>query len=206
MGQKAYEKDIWKLLDEPFKLGHAAHLDDYGRCLPETGNLVTDCARELCGIRTGETGHAIRQVLEKIGTYWEADCAYLFQTEEPAAGMVHEWKAAEHSWEERIEAYMPLFLQDWDCYFINHSFVDIQDIRQIADSRPEAYQMLRALGIDSIIVLPLRTGNHLMGFMGMENYDTQKGLDGFRTMEVIADFVAYALCVDDENSALDCLR
>ena len=206
MEQRVYEEDLWKLPDEFSGPCHAEGSDAYGKRLPDTRKLVSECARELYGIRFGETGHTIQQVLGKIGTCWDADCVYLFQSGNPAAGMVHEWKAAEHSWKERIEAYMPLFMKHWNRYFIDHSFVEIQDVRKIKDSRPEAYRMLRALGIDSIIVLPLWDGNHLMGFMGMENYDIRKGLNGFGTMEVIAGFVACALRVDDEKSALDCLR
>lgn len=158
-------------------------------------NLVTECARILCNMQTDGLEHTIQQVLEKIGSFWGAECVYLFQTEEPKEGMAYEWKSADLSWKERIHAYMPLFLKHWKHYFIDNSFVKIENRKEIEGSRPGACQMLEELKINSVFVLPLRIGNHLMGFIGMDNYNTQKVSNIFGTLNSISYFTAYALRV-----------
>ena len=165
-------------------------------------NLVTECAKALCDRQADGMEHTIQEVLEKIGSFWEAECVYLFQTEEPGAGMAHERTSTGLSWKERIHAYMPLFLKHWENYFINNSSVNIQNINEIEVSRPEAYQMLKELKVNSVFVLPMRIGSHLMGFIGMENYNTQKVSNIFGTLNSISYFAAYALRVDSLTEKL----
>lgn len=157
----------------------------------EAENLVTECAKEF--YEMGDTAGAIQQILKKIGLFWEAGRVYLYQTEEPEAGMTHEWKSEEFSWKDRIQDYMSFFQRHWDHYFIGHPFVSIQDVKKLKISRPGAYQTLKELNIWSIFVLPLRIGNHLLGFLGMENYDIQKVSNVYGPLNSIAYFASYAL-------------
>ena len=115
---------------------------------------------------------AIDTALASVGTFSEADRAYVFQFRDGGerADNTHEWCA--EGIEAHIEGLQGLFVDESLPYFAacmrNNEIFHVPDVSALpAEARLER-EHLQSQGIQSLICIPMRAAGHLLGFLGFD--------------------------------------
>ena len=136
-------------------------------------NLVTKCAQILFA-DSYEKDH-VDDVLSIAGSFLESDRAYIFEINGNTMSNTYEWCAK--GIEPQIEQLqdMPVTLiKRWQDAFKRQECVLIEDVEQVGTENADEYEELKRQGIRSMIAVPIYSNNTLSGYIGVDNYTTQK--------------------------------
>lgn len=144
-------------------------------------NLVTECARLLYGVQDDSPQHhqdaegRLQNILQKLGTFLEADRAYLFAIHGDRMSNTYEWCAPHSVPQIQSLQDMPISLLDsWQDAFQNRACMMIENLETIRDQSPEEYRVLAAQDIHSLIAAPIYLEQTLAGYVGVDNYAVDK--------------------------------
>ena len=131
---------------------------------------IVSCTMSLTSAENLET--AIDLVLQSIGTFYEADRAYIFEIDHTknVCNNTYEWCGSQ------IEP-MVDFLQNIDMSLIDRWMPQFQqmepvlilDLEDIKEESPAEYSTLHIQGIQSLITAPFTIDNVLIGYVGVDN-------------------------------------
>jgi diguanylate cyclase (GGDEF)-like protein len=114
---------------------------------------------------------AVNLVLEKLGTFYAAKRAYIFELDASAtsARNTYEWHA-EMVASRPIQTIPPTMLRRWLIKFSKKESLVIDDVDSLKDDEdPEEYEVLKRNGVDSLYATPLYIKDKLVGFLGMDD-------------------------------------
>ena len=131
---------------------------------------IVSCTMSLTLAENLET--AINLVLQSIGTFYEADRAYIFEIDhtENVCNNTYEWCGSQI--EPMIDYLQNIdmsLIDRWMPQFQQMEPVLILDLEDIKKESPAEYSTLHIQGIQSLITAPFTIDNVLMGYVGVDN-------------------------------------
>lgn len=139
----------------------------------EIERTVVECVRTL--MQEEDFFSAIDKVLALVGAQYEADRAYIFESDgNPAEATTitntHEWCApGVEAQQSSLQHIAFEIVRPWFDLFEASREVVIEDMEHIRDDYPELYALLKRQDIWRLFVVPLHSNGVLGGFIGVDN-------------------------------------
>lgn len=151
-------------------------------------STLVECVQTLY-MNSGIDG-AINQLLEIIAHYYCADRSYIFEFDEDMK-MLHntyEWCAPGIEPEIEFLSNVEMSVIDrWLHFFNTKGEFYINSLNRDVSEDSDEYKILEQQGIKSLMAAPLRSGDRLVGFMGVDN--PQDNTDMLILMRLVSAFV-----------------
>ena len=154
--------------------------------------LITNCVRMLYAV--DNLDQTINAVLTQIGEFLVADRAYVFEIKDELMNNTHEWTAPGISPQlEKLQQLDLSLISDWLPFFEKNDCIIIDDVEQLQKTNPAAYATLHAQEITSLIAAPIFLDNKLAGYIGIDNYDSEKIKNSSYLLLSMSIFLSYAI-------------
>lgn len=154
--------------------------------------LITNCVRMLYAV--DDLDQTINAVLTQIGEFLVSDRAYVFEIKDELMNNTHEWTAPGISPQlEKLQQLDLSLISDWLPFFEKNDCIIIDDVEQLQKTNPAAYATLHAQEITSLIAAPIFLDNKLAGYIGIDNYDSEKIKNSSYLLLSMAIFLSYAI-------------
>lgn len=154
--------------------------------------LITNCVRMLYAV--DDLDQTINAVLTQIGEYLVSDRAYVFEIKDELMNNTHEWTAPGISPQlEKLQQLDLSLISDWLPFFEKNDCIIIDDVEQLQKTNPAAYATLHAQEITSLIAAPIFLDNKLAGYIGIDNYDSEKIKNSSYLLLSMSIFLSYAI-------------
>ena len=154
--------------------------------------LITNCVRMLYAV--DDLDQTINAVLTQIGEFLVSDRAYVFEIKDELMNNTHEWTAPGISPQlEKLQQLDLSLISDWLPFFEKNDCIIIDDVEQLQKTNPAAYATLHAQEITSLIAAPFFLDNKLVGYIGIDNYDSEKIKNSSYLLLSMSIFLSYAI-------------
>lgn len=154
--------------------------------------LITNCVRMLYAV--DDLDQTINAVLTQIGEFLVSDRAYVFEIKDDLMNNTHEWTAPGISPQlEKLQQLDLSLISDWLPFFEKNDCIIIDDVEQLQKTNPAAYATLHAQEITSLIAAPIFLDNKLAGYIGIDNYDSEKIKNSSYLLLSMSIFLSYAI-------------
>ena len=154
--------------------------------------LITNCVRMLYAV--DDLDQTINAVLTQIGEFLVSDRAYVFEIKDEFMNNTHEWTAPGISPQlEKLQQLDLSLISDWLPFFEKNDCIIIDDVEQLQKTNPAAYATLHAQEITSLIAAPIFLDNKLAGYIGIDNYDSEKIKNSSYLLLSMSIFLSYAI-------------
>lgn len=154
--------------------------------------LITNCVRMLYAV--DDLDQTINAVLTQIGEFLVSDRAYVFEIKDELMNNTHEWTAPGISLQlEKLQQLDLSLISDWLPFFEKNDCIIIDDVEQLQKTNPAAYATLHAQEITSLIAAPIFLDNKLAGYIGIDNYDSEKIKNSSYLLLSMSIFLSYAI-------------
>lgn len=154
--------------------------------------LITNCVRMLYAV--DNLDQTINAVLTQIGEFLVSDRAYVFEIKDELMNNTHEWTAPGISPQlEKLQQLDLSLISDWLPFFEKNDCIIIDDVEQLQKINPAAYATLHAQEITSLIAAPIFLDNKLAGYIGIDNYDSEKIKNSSYLLLSMSIFLSYAI-------------
>lgn len=154
--------------------------------------LITNCVRMLYAV--DDLDQTINAVLTQIGEFLVSDRAYVFEIKNELMNNTHEWTAPGISPQlEKLQQLDLSLISDWLPFFEKNDCIIIDDVEQLQKTNPAAYATLHAQEITSLIAAPIFLDNKLAGYIGIDNYDSEKIKNSSYLLLSMSIFLSYAI-------------
>ena len=154
--------------------------------------LITNCVRMLYAV--DDLDQTINAVLTQIGEFLVSDRAYVFEIKDELMNNTHEWTAPGISPQlEKLQQLDLSLISDWLPFLKKNDCIIIDDVEQLQKTNPAAYATLHAQEITSLIAAPIFLDNKLAGYIGIDNYDSEKIKNSSYLLLSMSIFLSYAI-------------
>lgn len=154
--------------------------------------LITNCVRMLYAV--DNLDQTINAVLTQIGEFLVSDRAYVFEIKDELMNNTHEWTAPGISPQlEKLQQLDLSLISDWLPFFEKNDCIIIDDVEQLQKTNTAAYATLHAQEIISLIAAPIFLDNKLAGYIGIDNYDSEKIKNSSYLLLSMSIFLSYAI-------------
>lgn len=154
--------------------------------------LITNCVRMLYAV--DDLDQTINAVLTQIGEFLVSDRAYVFEIKDELMNNTHEWTAPGISPQlEKLQQLDLSLISDWLPFFEKNDCIIIDDVEQLQKTNTAAYATLHAQEIISLIAAPIFLDNKLAGYIGIDNYDSEKIKNSSYLLLSMSIFLSYAI-------------
>lgn len=154
--------------------------------------LITNCVRMLYAV--DDLDQTINAVLTQIGEFLVSDRAYVFEIKDELMNNTHEWTAPGISPQlEKLQQLDLSLISDWLPFFEKNDCIIIDDVEQLQKTNPAAHATLHAQEITSLIAAPIFLDNKLAGYIGIDNYDSEKIKNSSYLLLSMSIFLSYAI-------------
>ena len=154
--------------------------------------LITNCVRMLYAV--DDLDQTINAVLTQIGEFLVSDRAYVFEIKDELMNNTHEWTAPGISPQlEKLQQLDLSLISDWLPFFEKNGCIIKDDVEPLQKSNPAAYATLHAQEITSLIAAPIFLDNKLAGYIGIDNYDSEKIKNSSYLLLSMSIFLSYAI-------------
>lgn len=154
--------------------------------------LITNCVRMLYAV--DDLDQTINAVLTQIGEFLVSDRAYVFEIKDELMNNTHEWTAPGISSQlEKLQQLDLSLISDWLPFFEKNDCIIIDDVEQLQKTNTAAYATLHAQEIISLIAAPIFLDNKLAGYIGIDNYDSEKIKNSSYLLLSMSIFLSYAI-------------
>lgn len=154
--------------------------------------LITNCVRMLYAV--DDFDQTINAVLTQIGEFLVSDRAYVFEIKDELMNNTHEWTAPGISPQlEKLQQLDLSLISDWLPFFEKNDCIIIDDVEQLQKTNTAAYATLHAQEITSLIAAPIFLDNKLAGYIGIDNYDSEKIKNSSYLLLSMSIFLSYAI-------------
>jgi PAS domain S-box-containing protein len=133
--------------------------------------LSVAVSTDFVGLSQARADDAVNALLGKIGSYAGVDRAYLFQLTDDGTQMnnTHEWCAPGVEPMMAMLQDLPVDLMPWWMEQLQaRDYLHIPKVSDLPDAAEAERSTLEMQAIQSLIVVPLRAGDRLFGFMGFD--------------------------------------
>lgn len=132
---------------------------------------------QLTGIPASEIDPALNMALGRIGSFLNADRAYIFElnTEEDTMTNTYEWCNTEITSEiENLKDLPCEIFPKWMRTLRLQEYILIPSVKDLQNDWKAEREILEPQGIQSLIVIPLLLDNTLIGFVGLDSVKNSK--------------------------------
>ena len=115
-------------------------------------------------------------MLAYIGQVFSCDRAYIFEVDENAqtTSNTYEWCGENVVPQKELLQNLPIsFIAWWMKLFAENELAVIPNLEEIRTSYPECYAVLKSQDITSMAAGPIKSDGKILGFLGVDNPDTQ---------------------------------
>ena len=125
-----------------------------------------------------EFAEAADIILGHLGEYYDADRAYIFECKLDDDGRVianntHEWCSCSSPSKKDFLQNIPVaHFSLWKNQVENCTNIIIDSVEKIKDDHPNDYVILKQLGVERLMVVPLKMNDKVSGFIGIDNPKT----------------------------------
>ncbi len=133
-------------------------------------NALIECVRILA--QEKDMGGALNHFLETIGKFYRARRAYIFEFDYTDNIMINtfEWCDRGVSSEiDRLQAIPLEYASDWLNMFEEKGDFSISSIHRDLNPSEAAYRILNSQGIQRLLAAPIRKGDKITGFLGVDD-------------------------------------
>ncbi len=147
---------------------------------------------------------AMDEVLRYIGTYLQADRAYVFELHEGGMRNTHEWcrEGVPSLMELRNAQTVPLF-SNWGATFQMRAVVSVPDVSVLQLEHPEEYVMMLQQGVHSYVEAPLDVNGRIIGFVGVDNPPSDKVKNVSAVLRTLTYFVTASMGTNRSKHLLE---
>lgn len=146
-------------------------------------NMIYDELMKLDQITSmTEYEKILPRILENMGRYTQSDRSYFFKRIPHGYQNILEWCRAGISSQKEALQFLPNErLPHWQHAFAQKETVSIWSLADIQNQMPEEYELLQSFQISSLVLLPLFSNSHCLGFVGLDNpnQETYEGAKKF---------------------------
>jgi PAS domain S-box-containing protein len=141
---------------------------------------------------------SLDQSLSDIGIMAGADKVYIYRIHHKAklAHITHEWTIPGALFMPGSITSFSLDMDGWFIHQLNHSeIIFIRDVGDLPREAADEKKVLAEQGVKSLIAYPLRIGNRLEGFIGIEYIQSQPdhAEGNVEIMKIAADIISFSL-------------
>lgn len=154
----------------------------------ETELALSQCIQTLS--KNDEQQEAIEKLLKIIADFYMADRAYIFEINnvDMTASNTYDWCAEGVTRQINNLQNVPLeYMATWMEEFESHSAFYLSDLEDYAHPSTPHYQFLHNQNIKSLMAVPLRQGDDIIGFIGVDN--TKKNTSDFGLLRSVTYFI-----------------
>ncbi len=184
--------------------GNLAYLDGFVYDITESRrqtafqDLVATISTDFVNTPIEEADGAIHRALERIGHFFEADRTYIFRFSDDERFMdnTHEWCAPGVAPQSDRIRQVPLETYSWCTDYIRRQEpLHIPDVETLPPKAANELAEFRTQSIRSLLMLPLSTDGHAIGFYGLDLVHTTQlwNETEIRLLQVVAEIIASAL-------------
>ncbi|MCC5965221.1 MAG: PAS domain S-box protein [Natronohydrobacter sp.] len=167
---------------------------------------------ELLRATPDEIDATIQHALEQLGRFCEIDRSYVFRIKPVGDGEVidntHEWCAESIEQSRHLNRDLPAeMVQSWRDRWSRNEAIEINDVDALCnDSVLKAHLQLQ--GVQSLLVVPLRDGDTLSGFVGFDAVEQHRVFDRseIQLLASVADAIGAALARADATAEIAAAR
>ncbi len=150
---------------------------------------------------------AIQNVLGELSEEIHPDRIYILETDGKTISNTFEWcKPGIESEIKRLQK-LPCdqYMKTWNSYLKGNTSVIIENVEDIKDDDPLVYQLLKSQDIQRVINSPIYDNGKIIGFVGVDNYERNDGLNMQRILETVAYFLSAKMVKERLLKKLDFL-
>lgn len=131
-------------------------------------------------------------LLEFLGKALNGERAYIFEKNIYGGDdNTYEWTAAGVTPEkDNLQNVPPEVCENWYRYFSEDKSVMFDDIEKMRNDDPLPYENLKNQNIHSIVVVPLYSGNKVIGFYGIDNPPKQNMEQTMNMLKIVGYFIS----------------
>lgn len=160
--------------------------------------MLNDISTRFLGLPPDRISEGIDYALEQIGRYFKIDRSYLFEFSSDGELMSnsHEWcNEGIESQMERLQNERLDSLPWWSAQINSADHVYIPDVESLSGDRAAEKKEFQSQGIKSLLSVPLKKEDRLLGFIGFDSVKVKKAWykDQIVLLQIIAALVASAL-------------
>lgn len=154
--------------------------------------LIMDCIKMLQVSRN--LTKTLEETVAKIGTFLDADRAYIFEIQDGFMNNTYEWCKSGVTPEIEVLQNLDVVLIDrWKEAFDKSECVITEEIEEIKEMAPEEYRIMKMQNIHSYVIAPLKLENILLGYLGVDNPPVQKVKNISSLLTTLAYFITASM-------------
>lgn len=135
--------------------------------------MVLQCIRQLHQATNLQTG--VSNMLKQIGEDLFADRAYIFYIQDNRMTNTYEWCAPGITTQKNLLQDMDIsVMARWNDFFQRDECVIIENLSDLQEISPDEYRVLSLQNVTSLAAAPLKKGDELIGFLGVDNPSVEK--------------------------------
>jgi len=160
-------------------------------------NLIMSISTEFVNMNSDEIDAGIERALKSIGEFSDTDRSYVFLFDEAYEECcnTHEWcRAGVTPEKEHLQNCRTADMTWWMKQLREARIVYLKNIEEMLPEATVEYEVLKAQGIVSLLVVPMYYAGRLIGFLGFDSVRGPKGWDEeiVRLLRVVSDLLANA--------------
>ncbi len=154
--------------------------------------FLNDVSREL--LLSSSSDEAIDGALKNIMEFFNGERAYVFEIDYDEGTADNTYEVCKDGISSEIEKLHNVLIdaiQVWLDVFEKEHHICIENVNELGESRALEKEILGMQGIESLIAVPIISGEKIIGFFGVD--DPKKNLSHIDNLEAIGDFMSAAL-------------
>lgn len=156
-----------------------------------------ECLKRMYGCM--DKSEYMDDILCIIGTFLEAERAYLFDIKESRMNCTFEWCRADIDSQIAYCQYMDIkLLEPWYEEFCKGKSIVIPDVDALKEESPYTFEVLYTQGIHSMVLSPIIMHDQLIGFIGADNSNVE-----FLMNTSMLETLSYFISISIEKSELN---
>lgn len=164
--------------------------------------LVMDCVKLL---HTAQNlPYVLEKIMEKLGSFLEAERAYLFEIQDDVMSNTHEWCAP--GIEPQIGDLQNLHVAlNSHTSFQDSQCLTLDNLDLLEKTHPAEYEALRSQGIERLVAVPLELDGRLLGYLGVDNPPPEKIENISPLLNTLGYFISSSLQRQSDKLLLETL-
>ncbi len=131
--------------------------------------IISSTSASFVNVKSHEFDDHVNDVLRKIGEFADIDRSYIFLYEGEIMNNTHEWVREGITEEKDNLQNIPIsFLPWWTNTMLEDNIIYFHDIDDLPPEASAEKEVLEAQDIKSLLVVPLRSNDNIIGFMGFD--------------------------------------
>ncbi len=167
---------------------------------------LAELSSDLLDINSANIDRKINKSLEKIGKFFDVDRSYIIQLSEENKFLsnTHEWckkgiKSEKENFQNIPSSFFPWSLEK----LTQNQHINIEDVGEMPKKAEPEQNQIKALGIKSLVIMPMFIGNELFGFFIFDTVKNKRKIsdEEIRLLKIFTDIItnAFSKHLDNER-------